>query len=130
MRIVKWSGQAKTDFISILDFLYQHWSEKEAQNYFSNLLNWRKNKSVVHSGKLKHFGIQLDDVYVYFRYNEKEKIMVALNKNKEKVTLDLNRYQEIIGNQFEAFEVITKKNIKVDKTLEIPAKTAFILEIK
>jgi len=104
--------------------------EKEAQNYFSNLLNWRKNKSVVHSGKLKHFGIQLDDVYVYFRYNEKEKIMVALNKNKEKVTLDLNRYQEIIGNQFEAFEVITKKNIKVDKTLEIPAKTAFILEIK
>ena len=33
MRIVKWSGQAKTDFISILGFLYQNWSEKEAQNY-------------------------------------------------------------------------------------------------
>lgn len=103
--------------------------EKEAKAYFSKLLNWRKNKTIIHTGKLKHYGPQLNDVYVYFRYNDTEKVMVLLNKNKEKVSLDLSRFEEMIPNKFKAFDVISNQEIIADKTLEIPAKTAMILEL-
>lgn len=104
--------------------------EKEAQLYFSKLLNWRKNNEVIHYGKFKHYAPKNDDVYTYFRYNDTKKVMVILNKNSEKVTLDLNHYQEMILDKFTAFEVISNKEISADKTLEIPAQTAMILEIK
>ncbi len=104
--------------------------EKEAQLYFSKLLNWRKNNEVIHYGKFKHYAPKNDDVYTYFRYTDTKKVMVILNKNSEKVTLDLNHYQEMILDKFTAFEVISNKEISADKTLEIPAQTAMILEIK
>ena len=44
------------------------------------LLNWRKDKEVIHTGKLKHY-IPDDGLYVYFRYNDKESVMVILNSN-------------------------------------------------
>jgi len=104
--------------------------EKEAQQYFSTLLNWRKNNGVIHNGKFKHYAPQSNDVYVYFRYTESKKVMVILNKKHENVILELNRYQEMISDSFTAFDVISNKEIKADKTLEIPAQTAMILEIK
>jgi glycosidase len=104
--------------------------ELEAQKYLSNLLNWRKNATVIHNGKFIHFVPQKNDVYVYFRYNDTEKVMVILNKNKEKVNLDLNTYNQIIPSTFKAKEVITNKEISVNNTLEIAPKSALILEIK
>lgn len=104
--------------------------EKEAQKYFSQLLNWRKNKDVIHTGKLKHYVPRKDDVYVYFRYNDKEKVMILLNKNKEKMTLNMNNYKEMIPNTFKAKDIVSNKEILVNNILEIEAKTAMILEIK
>jgi len=104
--------------------------EKEAQQYLANLLNWRKEKNVIHTGKLKHYAAQFNDVYIYFRYNDKEKVMVILNKNKEKVSLDLNRYSEMIPNEISGKDIISNKNISVKETLEIGAKTAMVLELK
>lgn len=104
--------------------------ELEAQKYLSNLLNWRKNATVIHNGKFTHYAPEKNDVYVYFRYNDKEKVMVILNKNKDKVTLDMNKYHQMIPNVFKAKEIITNIEIAVNNSLEIAPKTALILEIK
>ena len=104
--------------------------EIEAQKYLSNLLNWRKNATVIHNGKFIHYAPEKNDVYVYFRYNDKEKVMVILNKNKDKVTLDMNKYHQMIPNVFKAKEIITNTEIAVNNSLEIAPKTALILEIK
>ncbi len=45
--------------------------EKEAQKFFSKLLNWRKTSEAIHNGKFKHYAPGKNDVYVYFRYDEK-----------------------------------------------------------
>jgi glycosidase len=103
--------------------------EKEAQTYFSKLLNWRKTNTATHNGELKHYAPEKNDVYVYFRYNEKQKVMILLNKNKENVNLDMKRYYEMIPAKFKAKDIITNKEFEVVNTLEIPAKTAIILEI-
>lgn len=121
-----WAGDTK-DAISTKGLTAQ---EKEAQTYFSKLLNWRKNKALIHSGKLKHYAPQRDDVYVYFRYDDNEKIMVLLNKGDEALKLDMSRYAEMIPKQFEAYDVISEKHFHVDHFFEIPAKKGMILDIK
>ncbi|MEH0154840.1 glycoside hydrolase family 13 protein [Limibacter armeniacum] len=104
--------------------------EKEAQQYFSRLLNWRKNNTAVTDGKFKHYAPQKNDVYIYFRYTDNEKVMVLLNKNSEAVTLDLKRYSEMIDSSFKAKDIVSGKEMEVAGTLTIPAKTAMILEVK
>lgn len=103
--------------------------EKEAQRYLSQLLNWRKNKLVIHQGKLKHYAPRKDDVYIYFRYDDNEKVMIILNKNKENVTINMNDYKEMMPNVFRAKDIITNQELMVNTTLEVKAKSAMILEI-
>ena len=104
--------------------------ELEAQKYLSKLLNWRKTATVIHNGKFIHYAPEKNDVYVYFRYNENQKVMVILNKNKEKVLLDMKKYYKMIPETFTAKDIINDREITIQKTLEIAPRSALILEIK
>ncbi|MBN8719399.1 MAG: glycoside hydrolase family 13 protein [Sediminibacterium magnilacihabitans] len=104
--------------------------EKEAQKFFSKLLNWRKTNTISGDGKFKHYAPQKNDVYVYFRYNTRQKVMVLLNKNSQAVSLDMNRYSEMVPASFTARDIVSDKDLEVRNSLKIPAKTAMILEIK
>lgn len=104
--------------------------EKEAKHYFSKLLNWRKTTSAITHGKFIHYAPLQNNVYVYFRYNEKQKVMILLNNNSEPVSLDINRYNQMIPNKLSVKDVISEKEFDIENTLTIPAKTAMILEIK
>ena len=104
--------------------------ELEAQKYLSKLLNWRKTATVIHNGKFIHYAPEKNDIYVYFRYNENQKVMVILNKNKEKVLLDMKKYYKMIPETFTAKEIINDREITIQKNLEIAPRSALILEIK
>ena len=102
--------------------------EKEAQEFITNLLQWRKSTPVIHTGKLKHFA-STDGTYVQFRYDDKQKVMVVLNKNKEAKALDLSQFKEIIEPIFKAKDIINNKNLKVKNTLNLEPNSVLILEI-
>lgn len=104
--------------------------EKQAKAYFAKLLNWRKTSSAIANGKFIHYAPQRNDVYIYFRYNDKQKVMVLLNKSTNSVTFDLKRFAQMIPTRFNAKDVITDKEIMAENTLTILPKTAMILEIK
>ncbi len=97
-------------------------------DFTSNLLNWRKNKEVIHTGLLTHY-VPENDVYVYFRYNDKEKIMVILNNNETDQTLKPERYSESIGNYTKGVDVITGKTYDITASFIVPKATALILEL-
>ncbi len=103
--------------------------QKEAQAFFKKLLNWRKTKTVVHEGKLTHF-IPEEGVYVYFRYDDAESIMVILNKNEGDYTLDMSRFAERLENKLTGTDVLSGSTYDVTKTIQLPAKTPLILELK
>ncbi|HZL12156.1 MAG TPA: glycoside hydrolase family 13 protein [Prolixibacteraceae bacterium] len=103
--------------------------QKEAQDFIRNVLNWRKTSEAVHSGELKHF-IPEDGIYVYFRYNQDEKVMVVLNKNAQEKTIDTSRFGEIMGNCTSGKDVISGMNITDLKNLKSPAMSAMIIELK
>lgn len=102
--------------------------EREAKALTAKLLNWRKEKSVIHTGKLMQFAPE-DGTYSFFRYNEKETVMVIFNKNDNETSVSLDKYNEMIGDKSNAFDVLNELKFPLEKTLRIPPKTALILEI-
>jgi glycosidase len=103
--------------------------QKQAQEFFRKVLNWRKSNPVVHSGELKHFA-PVDGVYVYFRYNQSGKVMVVLNKNTQEKTIDTSRFREVMDNCTSGKEIISGTSIADLKNLKVPATSAMIIELK
>ncbi len=104
--------------------------EKEALDFTKKVLNWRKGKEVIHTGKLKHY-IPVDGVYVYFRYNGSESVMVALNNNDtENKTVQKSKYRESLSGFTKGFDVISGKTIDDLTSFNISPKTAMIIELK
>ena len=92
-------------------------------------MNWRQTATATHTGKLKHF-IPQDGIYVYFRFNEDQKIMVVLSKNMDTKTLDLNRFAEMLEGEAMATDVLSGKTFRLGQTMEVPGNGALILELK
>jgi len=104
--------------------------QNDAWNYLQKLLVWRANKPSIYEGKLKQF-IPEENVYVYFRYTEKETVMVIINNNeKNSKTLKTARFAEAMGKFTAATDIISGKNISDLSKIEVPAKTAMVLELK
>jgi neopullulanase len=103
--------------------------EKEAQDFVRKILLWRKNKEVIHTGKLLHF-VPFDGMYVFFRYNEKDKVMVVLNKNQIETVLKTDRLQEMISGCNSAREIITGKLWNNLSQITVPPKSVSIFELK
>ena len=102
--------------------------EQEAKALTTKLLNWRKEKAVIHTGKLMQFAPE-DGVYSFFRYNEKETVMIIFNKNDKETAVSMDKYNEMIGDKSNAFDVLNDRRFSLESTLRIPPKTALILEI-
>ncbi|MCY1720774.1 glycoside hydrolase family 13 protein [Prolixibacteraceae bacterium Z1-6] len=101
---------------------------KAIQKYVSAIQNWRKTASVIHDGKLMHF-IPEDGTYTYFRYTEDEAVMVILNKNAEAKTITTNRFNEVISGYKSGKEIISGKTISDISEINVPAKSAVIVEL-
>jgi glycosidase len=103
--------------------------EKQAKAFFAKLLNWRKTSSVIANGKFIHYAPR-NDMYIYFRFNDEQKVMVILNKSNNNQKLEINRFQQMIPITFKAKDIISDKYFEVENQFEVPAKTAVILEIQ
>ena len=104
----------------------------EQVNYFDfskKILNWRKNKEVIHTGKLTHY-IPENNVYVYFRHNDKETVMVLINNASDTQKLNLTRFQENIKSFTLGNDILSGKTIDLKTELSIEGKTSMILELK
>jgi neopullulanase len=102
--------------------------QEEALEYMRTILNWRKDAAVIHDGKLKQF-VPSDGIYVYFRYTEKEAVMVIINKNKEDKTLDLARFGEVLKDYGKGRDVVSGKEFILGTGIILPAETALVLEL-
>ncbi|HJW45904.1 MAG TPA: cyclomaltodextrinase C-terminal domain-containing protein, partial [Lysobacter sp.] len=103
-------------------------AQREAQQYLRTLFNWRKRTPVMHHGKLQHFS-PADGVYVYFRYDGKDTVMVALNKNPATTALALDRFGDFIRAGSRGRDALSGKAVALGTSLSLPGKSATIIEI-
>ena len=99
------------------------------RQFMKKLINWRKGKNLIHQGLLKHY-YPMDNLYVYFRYNNNESVMVILNTNKEDKILKTDRFVESLQGFTSGKDVLSGNTVTDLKNIVVPAKTSMILELK
>lgn len=120
-----WQGDQKNGFSNVgLSSI-----QIETKSHIQKLLKWREKKGVIHHGKMMHF-VPENNIYVYFRYDNDEKVMVVLSLNKKDVSLDLKRFKEMLPNSFSATEIISGTNMELLDSLNVPAYKSLILSMK
>jgi glycosidase len=103
--------------------------QRDAQQLVRTLLNWRKDNPTIHHGRFMHFA-PIRNVYVYFRYDDDNTIMVVLNRDEEPVTLDTERFAERIGDATHGTDVVSGKRFNIEESLLLEPRSALILELE
>lgn len=101
---------------------------KEAQVFLKTLLNFRKNCPTIHKGQMMHYAPN-HGLYVFFRYDENEKIMVIINKGDKSRKLNAASFPEMELENTEGVDIFSNESIIIDE-FEIPAKTSTIIQFK
>jgi glycosidase len=102
--------------------------QRNAQQLVSRLLNWRKDNQTIHHGKFMHFA-PIRNVYVYFRYDADNTVMVILNRDEDTVVLDTGRFAERIGDATHGTDVVSGKRFSIEDSLVLEPRSALLLEL-
>jgi glycosidase len=102
--------------------------ENAAFEFVKKLANYRKVSDAISNGKFMQF-VPQDGVYVYFRYTNKQTIMVVSNTSKSEKNIDTSRFNEILKGSKSAENIVDDVNIADISNLKIPSKGVMILEI-
>lgn len=103
--------------------------QKDAWDFLRKLLHWRKDKKVIHDGKTTHY-VPENGVYVYFRYNDDESVMVILNNNDESRTFTTERFAENLQGYRSGSDIIHRTHFDQLRMISVPARSARIIELK
>ena len=78
---------------------------------------------------MKHY-VPENNVYVYFRYNDKQSVMVVINNSGKPQTFKTARFGESIGNYKMGKDVLDGKSINLQNEMTIAPKSVLILELQ
>ena len=119
-----WEG----DSTNLFDRAEHSGAQKEVFDFSHKLMNWRKNKEVIHTGKTLHF-IDRDNTYAYFRYNDEEVVFVYINNSDSEREIPWTRYKEITEGLGCGYDVITGEKVEM-KGRKVAPQSTLIVEFK
>jgi glycosidase len=102
--------------------------QREAQAFVRKLANWRKNQPVIHHGKLMHYGPE-ENTWVYFRYDEHKKVMVAFNLNPTETALPTARFHEMLQGVDAGVDALSGKRYELRTELKLAPNSVVVLEL-
>jgi glycosidase len=103
-------------------------AERKSQAFVSELLNWRRHATVVHDGAFMQF-VPIGEIYVYFRYDDEETVMVVLNKNETAIELPTRRFAERLRGATRARDALSGDAFDISEKLALTPRSALVLEI-
>jgi glycosidase len=123
---VDFPGGWEGDAVNLFNREEHTGDQKEVFDHTHALMNWRKSKEVIHTGKTLHF-IDRDNTYAFFRYNDAEVVFVYVNNSNEEHTVPWARYAEITDGLTEGRDVLTGNSVKMDN-LKVAPMTSIVVE--
>jgi len=100
--------------------------EQAAFETVKTLANFRKGSSAIKTGKLMQF-VPENGVYVYFRYDENQTVMVILNQNDSDQEVDFSRFAERLTGFSKAIDVLEAKQVNDLSKLKVGGTSATVL---
>jgi len=119
-----WAGD-RTDAFSGAGLTAQ---QRAAQELVRKLANWRKGEPAIHSGRLMQFGPE-NNTWVYFRYNDKKRIMIAMNNNDKAMTLPTARFQEMLKGAAGGVDILSGQQIDLARELRLAPQAVLVVEL-
>jgi neopullulanase len=101
--------------------------ENEAFEHVKALARFRQNSSAITSGKMMQY-VPEDGVYIYFRYDAKQTILVVMNTSDKTSKPKWSSYSERTNGFTKVREVTTGKIYSLDE-IEIKSKDSFVGEL-
>jgi neopullulanase len=120
-----WAGDAANKFTAE----GRNAKENDVFNYIRKFANYRKTSSAIKTGKMMQF-LPVDGVYVYFRYNDQQTVMVIINQNETEKTFELSRFTERMKGFTKATDIATDATFNLADKLTIGPKYTLVLELK
>lgn len=102
--------------------------QNDIMDFITMLNHWRKNKEVIHHGKLTHY-IPEDGMYVYFRHNDEESIMVILNNTEDHKNLITRRFAENLAGYSSGTDVLHRSYFNKLSEIGMPPMSARIIQL-
>ncbi|MBQ5736604.1 MAG: glycoside hydrolase family 13 protein [Alistipes sp.] len=119
-----WDGDA----VNLFDKAQHSGAQKDVYDYTRAIMNWRKTKDVIHSGKTMHF-IDRDNTYAYFRYDDNDVVFVFINNTDSVREIPWARYAEIAEGLTEGRDVITGEMVTMSGAKVAPM-SALVVEFQ
>lgn len=105
-------------------------AEQEMWSFVRTLANYRKQHPVLQSGKTMQY-VPEDGVYVYFRYNDQQTVMVMMNCNDQEKEVKLDRFAERNAKATGYVDVISQQALKpTDHKIKLAAYETKVLDLK
>jgi glycosidase len=102
--------------------------ENDVFNWTRTIANFRKNSSAIKTGKLMQF-VPDDWVYTYFRYDDKQTVMIVMNTDSKEKTIDPKKFSERTTGFTKAKNIVTASVNDLSASWKIPGKTIWIMEL-
>ena len=109
---VDFPGGWEGDPVNLFDRSQHTGAQREVFDYTRQLMNWRKSKEVIHTGRTLHF-IDRDNTYAFFRYNDSEAVFVYINNSDHTREIPWQRYSEITEGIATGRDVITGEVVEM-----------------
>jgi glycosidase len=103
-------------------------AENRTFTFIKQLAKWRKKTTAVQNGKTLQFIPELG-MYVYFRYDNRSKVMVIINTEKPNELKNLAKYDEILNGMRLGTDAISGQSIDLN-ALKLAPWDFRIIEIK
>jgi hypothetical protein len=70
-----------------------------------------------------------DNTWVYFRYNDNKRIMVAMNDNTKEMNLPTARFQEMLKGAVSGVDLLSGKTVDLRQSLRLAPKATLLIEL-
>jgi glycosidase len=120
-----WPGDKKNGFTG--EGLASY--ELSVQQLVRTLGNFRLHSSALKTGKMMQYAPH-GDPYVYFRYDDKQTILCAMNPGNKPRRIDFSRFSERTAGFTRGVDIPTGQSYPLDQSAEIPGRTMWVLELK
>ncbi len=120
-------GGWPTDSLNKFSIAGRNEQEEGIWRYIAKLANFRKNSSAITTGKLMQY-VPKDGVYVYFRYDNNQTVMVVMNTSKKQQNISPANYLERT-NGFSKMKNVLTGEIGDLKDFSVDAGNAGVWEL-
>jgi glycosidase len=102
-------------------------AEQSMFQWLSRLLHWRQGNDIIIKGTMVQF-IPYNGIYVIARQYQGRTALTILNGTNKAATLDVGRYQEVIGNVGKVKDILTNRYYYLSNDLELRPRQSLVLE--